>query len=856
MKPSCPRKVRANLTFSCLLALVTWLIPHAVRAAAVFDFTPLNGTINAVYIGGSSGNVAISISGANGISVPSGSTQNITVNNGIVAWSDNTKVYYYVFDPVLGQWRGESVLGISFDIRAVDGVVAWSVGGVNGAAYCRVYDPARRAWRSSGANGAIQNNEILNRHGVVAWNTTSAVHYQTYDPVRGTWQTGSQSFPAGKDPADLTTADGIVAWSISSGSTTSTVYYRIYDPQTGTWVAGSNNNSSTTGLEINDSLISWSTSGGNLFRGYNGPGHQWQSGAPVPLAYFAVSINAGNQPLLVNFIDMSLGSTTWNWNFGDGNTSNRRSPTYRYTSFGRYTANLSVDGNASSTSQTILTDITLPTGTVSIDGGATFVTNRNVTLTLSATDNSAVTGMRFNNDGGDWTDWETFTTSKAWTLGTNNGTRTVSVQYRDVALNTSATISASIQLDSSPLPIVSLVGTNLSENAGTVSVVIALDRTYTRPVVVNYATTNATATADQDYIAASGQLTFAVGVQTRTIPLTILQDSVLEPSEVFKIYFTVVSNAVAGPPGEVVILDDEIAGLSFAQNEISTIESNGVASISVRLNGPSSLPVSVRYLATNGTATAESDFLPVLGELYFPPGTTNQNFTIPLIDDSLDEFPETVRLQLFSPTNAVFLGSTNATLTILDDDKPVIFFSQAVYPAYESNASSVVKVSVRLSKPYSEEVNVECVVTGITASPGDDYDQPLVNIALRYLAGQTNKDISLIIRPDSIVESPETIGLTLAEFSGGSPGPVTTAQVMIYDNDGAPVMSNPTVGGSGQFQATFVGAPGQIFAVEGSTNLVQWVELSRLTNTTGTLEFSLPIPPGDNGQFFRTRLIP
>lgn len=856
MKPSCPRKVRANLAFSCLLALVTWLTPRAASAAAVFDFTPLNGTINAVYIGGSSGNVAISISGANGISVPSGSTQNITVNNGIVAWSDNTRVYYYVFDPVLGQWRGESLLGVSFDISAVDGVVAWSVGGANGAAFCRVYDPARRAWRSSGASGAIQNNQILNRHGVVAWNTTSAVHYQTYDPVRGTWQTGSLAFPANKQPADLTTADGIVAWSISSGSTTSTVNYRIYDPVTGAWVGGSNNNSSTTGLEITDSLISWSTSAGNLFRGYNGPLHQWQSGAPVPLAYFAVSTNAGNQPLIVNFIDMSLGATTWSWNFGDGNTSNRRSPTYRYTSFGRYTANLSVDGNASSTSQTILTDITLPTGTISIDGGATFVTNRNVTLTLSATDNSSVTSMRFNNDSDAWTEWETFTTSKAWTLGTNNGTRTVSVQYRDVALNTSATISASVQLDSSPLPTVSLVGTNYVESANAVTAVIALDRTYTRPVVVNYATSNATAIAGEDYTTTSGQLTFAAGVQTRTIPLTILQDSTLEPSEVFKIYFTVVSNAVAGPPGEVVILDDEIAALSFAQSDFTTIESNGIATVSVRLNGPSSLPVSVKYLATNGTATAELDYLPVMGELFFPPGTTNQNFTIPLINDTLDEFPETVRLELFSLTNAVFLGSTNATLTILDDDKPVIFFSQAIYPAYESNASSVVKVSVRLSKPYSEEVNVECVVSGITASPGDDYDQPLVNIGLRYLAGQTNKDISLIIRPDTIVESPETIALTLAEFSGGSPGPVTNAEIIIYDNDGAPVMRNVTVGSSGEFQATFIGAPGQIFTVERSTNLVQWVELSRLTNTTGTLDFSFPIPPGDDGQFFRTRLIP
>ena len=856
MKPSRPGKVHASPTIACLLALLGWLAPRAAQAAAVFDFTPLNGTISAVYIGGASGNVAISISGANGVSVPSGSTQNITVNNGIVAWSDSTKVYYYAFDPSLGQWRGESVAGTSFDIRAVDGIVAWSTGGPGAAAFCRAYDPLRRAWRSGGASGAILNSEILDQHGVVAWNTSAAVHYQTYDPVRGTWQTGSTAFPANKAPADLVTADGIVAWSISTGTTTSTVYYRIYDPQSGTWAAGSNNNNSTTGLTITDALISWSTSSGNFFRGYNGVTRQWQSGSPVPVAYFVASTNAGNQPLVVNFIDMSLGPTAWSWSFGDGGTSNRRSPTYRYTSFGRYAASLGINGNSSSTSQTILTDITFPSGTISINGGASFVTNHNVTLALSATDNSGVTAMRFNNDGGDWTGWEPFATARAWSLNTNNGTRTVSVQYRDVALNTSATVSASIQLDSSPLPVVSLVGTNLSENAGLVSVVVALDRTYTRPVAVSYATSNGTATAGQDYTGASGQLIFPANARTLTIPLTILQDSLLEPGEVFRIHFTAISNVVAGLPGEVVILDDEIAALSFAQGEFSANESNDAATVSVRLNGPSSLPVRVSYIATNGTATADVDYLPVVGELFFPPGTTNQNFTVPLINDAFDEFPETVHLQLFSVTNAVFVGSTNAILLILDDDKPVVFFSQATYPAYESDASSVVKISVRLSKPYSEEVNVECAVTGLTASPGDDYDQPAVNIALRYLAGQTNKDISLVIRPDAIREPRETIQLTLTEFSGGSPGPITTATVVIYDNDSAPLMENVTVNSGGQFSATFVGTPGQTFAVERSTNLLQWVELSRLTNTTGTLEFSLPIPPGDNSQFFRTRLIP
>ena len=55
MKPSRPGKVHASPTIACLLALLGWLAPRAAQAAAVFDFTPLNGTISAVYIGGARG---------------------------------------------------------------------------------------------------------------------------------------------------------------------------------------------------------------------------------------------------------------------------------------------------------------------------------------------------------------------------------------------------------------------------------------------------------------------------------------------------------------------------------------------------------------------------------------------------------------------------------------------------------------------------------------------------------------------------------------------------------------------------------------------------------------------------------
>jgi hypothetical protein len=175
MKQLCPRLVLPSLQQGargrvalCLMVLVCsgWT---ATLSAAVFDFSPLTGFLDARYVSANS-RVEI-VSGPSSISVPSGPTQDVITNNGVVAWSSSVSafgpatVYYYVFDPARNQWAFETSPGPTFDLSVVNGVVAWSTAS---GAFCRAYDPARRSWMSSGANGAIQGTKILNKGGVLA----------------------------------------------------------------------------------------------------------------------------------------------------------------------------------------------------------------------------------------------------------------------------------------------------------------------------------------------------------------------------------------------------------------------------------------------------------------------------------------------------------------------------------------------------------------------------------------------------------------------------------------------------------------------------------------------------------------
>lgn len=96
---------------------------------------------------------------------------------------------------------------------------------------------------------------------------------------------------------------------------------------------------------------------------------------------------------------------------------------------------------------TVNTDVSPPTGSVTINGGAGATNNPQVTLTLSAADNSGtVSSMCFANDGATWT-CQAYAPSAPWTLTSGDGLKTVSAKFSDAAGNWSAPVSDSIVLD-------------------------------------------------------------------------------------------------------------------------------------------------------------------------------------------------------------------------------------------------------------------------------------------------------------------------------------------------------------------------------------------------------------------------
>lgn len=136
----------------------------------------------------------------------------------------------------------------------------------------------------------------------------------------------------------------------------------------------------------------------------------------------------------------------------DLSSASTQTQAFTGSSGGTYTYKItSLDSAGNSTvsacSSSLSIDTTAPTGaSISIAAGAAYTTNTSVTLTLAATD---ATQMYITNTSGCASDgsWETYATSKSWTLGTANDTNNVYVKFKDDAGNETSCVSDSILHD-------------------------------------------------------------------------------------------------------------------------------------------------------------------------------------------------------------------------------------------------------------------------------------------------------------------------------------------------------------------------------------------------------------------------
>jgi len=79
-----------------------------------------------------------------------------------------------------------------------------------------------------------------------------------------------------------------------------------------------------------------------------------------PIADFTFTGGNCQAPCTVTFNDASSGATSWNWDFGDGQSSTLQNPSHTYTTGGSFNVQLTVSGSTGSNSITKSVSITSP----------------------------------------------------------------------------------------------------------------------------------------------------------------------------------------------------------------------------------------------------------------------------------------------------------------------------------------------------------------------------------------------------------------------------------------------------------------------------------------------------------------
>ena len=335
-------------------------------------------------------------------------------------------------------------------------------------------------------------------------------------------------------------------------------------------------------------------------------------------------------------------------------------------------------------------------------------------------------------------------------------------------------------------PELSIADVSLQEADANMTFTVALNILSDKEITVNYATSDGTATAGDDYTAvALTTLTFAAGETEKTFTVTILEDALDEDNETFTVTLSEASNAtIADAKATGTIIDDDrtpIVTLTPANQSVA--EDAGTMQFTVTIDAESSKEITVNYATSDGTATAGEDYTAVaLTTLTFAAGETEKTFTVTILEDALDEDNETFTVTLSAPVNAAFTGDVsaiNATGTITDNDAaPELSIEDVSLTEENTNMT----FTVTLSAASAKTVTVNYATSDGTATAGEDYEER--SETLTFDPGETTEEIQVQIREDDIDEAEEeTFTVTLSEASNATIEDATATGTIEDDDD-------------------------------------------------------------------------
>ncbi|XP_040196307.1 FRAS1-related extracellular matrix protein 2 [Rana temporaria] len=287
------------------------------------------------------------------------------------------------------------------------------------------------------------------------------------------------------------------------------------------------------------------------------------------------------------------------------------------------------------------------------------------------------------------------------------------------------------------------------------------------------------AVAGIDYVGISRNLDFAPGVNMQTFRVVILDDlgqPVLEGIEKFELVLRMPMNAVLGEPSKAtVFINDTVSDLpkvQFREPMYMGKEKDGKITAMVYRSGDVSYKSTVRCYTRQGSAQVMMDFeeRPNTDSsiITFLPGETERPCTVVLVDDSIHEEEEELRLVLGTPKSdspfGASIGELNETLIKIKDDadKAIIKFGDTKFSVSEPKEPGqivVVKIPVVRLGDTSKVSIVRVHTKDGSATSGEDYNP--VSEEIEFKEGETQHIVEIEVLYDGVREMREAFTIHL-----------------------------------------------------------------------------------------------
>ena len=327
----------------------------------------------------------------------------------------------------------------------------------------------------------------------------------------------------------------------------------------------------------------------------------------------------------------------------------------------------------------------------------------------------------------------------------------------------------------------------ISEASGTAALNVSVSNAVQGGFSVDFASADGTAQQPDDYSATSGTLSFAGDPgETQSIVVPIVDDADAEGIETVLVSLNNPSLAVidASDTATITIVDNESASLIVSR--VTVNEGDGNATLTV--TSPTAVPggFSVQFVTVDETATSPDDYQTVSGVLVFS-GTAaeTQQFDVPIVDDATVEVSEQLRVELRNPSVPTVNVSATGAVTIVDDDVAALTIADVSVDEAAGIATVVVSVDNAVQGGFA----VDFSTADGTAVEPDDYTANRGSLNFVGSAGES-QSFAIAITPDSIVESTESVGLSLSNPTLAAIDSSDTALLSILDDDVATLTVN------------------------------------------------------------------